>query len=135
MKKTTTFEQFRQLAESSKRFANGLNGELAQAVAEAVVELESLKSDKPKSAAVTIPTTGWSSDNTVVYPYFYDIQSADVTANDIAEITVLPDSLAAASECGICPTNQTLSGKIRIRSAKIPNNQIQAEYVIYRGKE
>lgn len=135
MKKTTTFEQFRQLAERSNHFTNKLNGELAQAVTEAVMEIENLKSDKPESVSAIISTTGWNSDNTAVYPYFYDLNVAGITANDIAEIVILPESLSRAVECGICPTNQTFTDKIRIRSAKIPVQQIMIEYNIQYGKE
>lgn len=134
-KKTTTFEQFRQLAERSNRFTNKLNGELAQAVTEAVMEIENLKADKAESVSVTIPTSGWNSDNTAVYPYFYDLKSEGITVNDIAEIVILPESMSTAVECGICPTNQTFTNKIRIRSAKIPGQQIKAEYNIHCGKE
>lgn len=100
-----------------------------------VPSVEDIKFDEIKNVPITISTSGWSNDNTAVYPYFYDLNVAGITANDIAEIVILPDSLNAAIDCGICPTNQTLTDKIRIRSAKIPVQQIMIEYNIHCGKE
>lgn len=135
MGKVTVLEHLRAAAEAEKTFANGLVGELAQTVTEAITELESVKADKSSGVAVTIPTSGWSSDSNASYPKYYDIAVTGITASDRAEITIAPGSLDAAKACGICPTNETLAGKIRVRAASVPTVAISVEYWVENGKE
>lgn len=90
---------------------------------------------KPSAASVTIPTTGWGSDSTAGYPAYYDITVAGVTVKDRANVTIAVGSLATAEACGMCPTNETLAGKIRIRAVSVPTAAISAEYWIEKGKE
>ncbi len=94
------------------------------------------KADKASSVDVTIPVSGWSTDTSVgKYPYYYDISDSTVTSNDFAKVMIAPNSQDAASACGLCPTNETLAGKIRLRSVNIPTQAIVAEYRIEQGKE
>lgn len=93
------------------------------------------KADVPRATAVTIPVSGWSSDSTAGYPKYYDISVSGITANDRASITIAQASLAAAKACGMCPSNETLAGKIRIRAARVPTAAITAQYWIDKGKE
>lgn len=90
---------------------------------------------KGAATPVTIPMTGWNSDNNANYPKYYDIAVTGLTANDRAEITIAPSSMGTAISCGLCPTNETLAGKIRVRSTSIPTAAIAAEYWIEDGKE
>lgn len=92
-------------------------------------------SEKPTALSVAIPVTGWSSDSDANYPKYYDIAVPGVTAADRAEVTIAPGSIGTAIDCGLCPTNETLAGKIRIRSASVPKAAISAEYWIENGKE
>lgn len=135
MSKFAVFEHIRISAEASKNFVMGLIGEVAGTVADALEELHSLKSDKTAAVSITIPISGWSSDNTADYPQYYDIAVAGVTVRDRAEITIEAGSLGAAIDCGLCQTNETLAGKIRVRSISIPAVAIQAEYWLEKGKE
>lgn len=135
MDKLTVFVHLRACAEAAKTYVSGLVGELAQTTVGAVEELESTKADKPSSIAVTIPTSGWGSDSSAGYPKYFDIVVTGVTVKDRAEITIAPESLNAAKACGLCPTNQTLAGKIRVRATKVPTSVIKVEYWLENGKE
>lgn len=103
------------------------SGEAAQSVAK--------KQDKPKATACTIPATGWASDETSGYPKYYDMPATGVTAKDRVEITLAPAGLSMAVECGLCPTCESLAGKVRLRAASVPSAAIAAEYWIEQGKE
>lgn len=142
--KVTTLAQMQAAAARSLQ----ASGVVAQAAAEAIEEaLDVLKQNKSQSLPVTIPTDGWSldesaddeseeaTDETSEYPYYYDIAVEGVTANDQAGVTVLPASIAAATACGLCPANETLAGAIRMRAVSIPTEAISAEYWIEDGKE
>lgn len=135
MSKLTVFEHLKACAEAAKSYATGLFGELAQTVTEAIGELESVKANKAEAAAVTIPTTGWQSDSSGDYPHYYDITAEGVTASDRAEITIAPGSLGTAKTCGLCATNETMAGKIRVRAIQVPAEAISAEFWIEDGKE
>ena len=133
MDKITIFGQLKSLAQAAKNFSNNLVGELANATAEAIEEINDLKSDKVKVVSVSIPITGWNSDSGS-YPNYYDIAVEGVTENDIAEVTVTLASMDIAVSCGLCPINETLAGKIRIRAKTVPTSEICVEYVISKGK-
>lgn len=135
MSKLTVFEHLRACAEAAKSYATGLFGELAQTVTEAIGELESVKANKGAAAAITIPATGWESDSSGDYPHYYDITAEGVTASDRAEITIAPGSLGTAKTCGLCATNETMAGKIRVRAIQVPAEAILAEFWIEDGKE
>lgn len=128
--------RLRDCALASRNFVTGLIGEITGTVADALEELANGKMDKTNAVAVTIPTSGWSEDaSSASYPKYYDIAVAGVTASDRAEITIAPGSLGTAKACGLCPTNETLAGKIRVRATSIPEAAIAAEYWIADGKE
>lgn len=97
---------------------------VASAAAEAIEELI------PTSVSMTIPTTGWSSDNTAVYPYYYDFAVQGITADNRAEVTLAVSSLQAAADCGICPTNETIAGYIRLRAMSVPTASMVAVALI-----
>ena len=116
--------------EAVKAFIQNLVAELAQATTEAIEEVETVKADKPEAVPVTILVSGWeveSEQGLEEYPSCY--------AKDRAEITVAPGSLGIAGACGLCLTNQTLEGKIRIWAARVPSGEIAAEYWVESGKE
>lgn len=88
------------------------------------------KADTPTSISMTIPTTGWSQDNTAVYPYYYDFAVQGITADNRAEVTLAVSSLQAAADCGICPTNETIAGYIRLRAMSVPTASMVAVALI-----
>ncbi|HJB36563.1 MAG TPA: hypothetical protein H9942_00660 [Candidatus Acutalibacter ornithocaccae] len=135
MGKVTLLSHLKSCAEAAKNFANGLAGQITQAVTEALEEMESLKADKPARVAIEIPTTGWVDDGTGDYPHHYDISASGVTAADKVDIVVAPDSAIAALHCDFCPSTETLAGIIRIRAMSTPTSTISAEYWVTQGKE
>lgn len=136
MGKLTLIEHLKACAEAAKSFTNGLVSELAQTVTEAMQEMESVKADKQDSVSITIPTTGWGVDEASEnYPNYCDITVAEVTAKDRADIAIAPNSMGTAIECGMCPTNTTGAGKIRVWAKSVPAKAIDAEYRLHQGKE
>lgn len=135
MSKITVFEHLKACAEEARDYAGGLVAKLAKTATEAIEELEQAKADKAQSVAITIPATGWASDSGGDYPHYYDITAEGVTANDRAAITIAPGSLGTAKTCGLCATNETMAGKIRVRAIQVPAEAISAEFWIEDGKE
>lgn len=135
MSKITVFEHLRACAEEARDYAGGLVAKLAKTATEAIEELEQAKADRAQSVAITIPATGWKSDSSGDYPHYYDIAAEGVTASDRAAITIAPGSLGTAKTCGLCATNETMAGIIRVRSTSIPAAEIAAEFWIEDGKE
>lgn len=111
---------------------------------ELLAEEMDAKADNPTSASITIPTDGWHNELEELeesgdeeaeiedsdYPYYYDIAVTGITADDRAEITVAANSIRAASTCGLCPTNETFAGYIRIRAVSVPDEAITAVALI-----
>lgn len=136
MGKMTRIEHLKACAEAAKRFTNGLVAELAQTVTDAMQEMENVKADKQASVSITIPTTGWGIDEASdSYPNYCDIPVAGVTAKDRVDIAIAPGSMNTAIDCGLCPTNETQAGKIRVWARTVPAGAISAEYRLSQGKE
>lgn len=94
---------------------------VASAAAEAIEELI------PESVSMTIPTTGWSTDSeNTVYPKYYDFAVSGITANNRADVIISISSMKTASDCGLCPTNETIAGYIRLRAMNVPSAAITA---------
>lgn len=85
------------------------------------------------ATSVTIPKTGWGSDSTATYPKYYDIAVSGVTASDRANVDIAPAALSTAAACGLCPTCETLAGKIRLRAVKVPAASMAATYWVEKG--
>lgn len=134
MGKVTLLSHLKSCAEAAKNFANGLAGQITQAVTEALEEMESLKADKPARVAIEIPTTGWVDDGTGDYPHYYDIPASEITADDRVIIAIDPDSEAVAIACGMCSTCISSEGAVRIKAMEVPASAIQAEYWIDKGR-
>lgn len=118
--------------------------ELADKADERLDALEVGKENKVSPVSITIPTEGWASeeiDDTgeeetgASYPFYCDIAAAGATALHWADVTIIRSSLDAATNCGLCPTCETLQGKIRLWAMKAPTEAIQAVYRLHSGKE
>lgn len=81
----------------------------------------------------TAPDGDGGADLQDIYPYYYDLTATEVTANDKVDIVIAPKSLSVASKCGMCPTNESLSGKIRVWASQVPTASINIEYKISNG--
>lgn len=131
MGKLTTLEALEALAERSSNYT----AQVAQAAAGAIGEQNTLKLDKPQQLNITIPSTGWVTDNTMLdYQYRVDVSIAGITDKDRAIVVITPNSMMEANECGICPTNQTLTNKIRFWSRSVPSEAIAAVYWLDKGR-
>ncbi len=121
---------------------------LASATAESIGKIEGLlgeKQDASSAVQFTVPATGWASveidesgeemADMHEYPFYYDLAVDGITAKDRADVTIAPGSVSAATLCGLHPTTETLAGKIRLRSAIRPSENILAEYWLCSGKE
>lgn len=100
----------------------------------ALAEIDNEKLSKTSEITTNISTSGWQSDTSVSnYPYYYDLTITGVTVNDRVSVIIAPASVKTAVSCGICPTCESLAGKIRIRSVQIPSSVIAVRYRIEKG--
>lgn len=91
--------------------------------------------DRLTGVPITIPAAGWAEDETADYPHYCDIPVDGVTAQDRAKIDLAPAAQGTAAACGLCPSCETLEGKIRLRAAIVPVAAMAAECWIEQGKE
>lgn len=119
----------------SIRYVRHLVSELADLVTESIEALENGKAGKPAAVNITIPNTGWLSDNMPDYPKYYDFAVNGVTAQDKAALLITPNFMGAAIAAGFCPVCETLVGKIRFRAVNVPAVAIVAQYWLDKGKE
>lgn len=83
--------------------------------------------------SATVPASGWGSDSTPGWPKYYDIIADGVKESDFATVTLPPASLVTASAYGLCPTCETMAGKIRIRAANVPSSAFTVQCRIEKG--
>ena len=121
------------LGENLRSLAQQVTEKLKE-ITELITELDAVKSDKPEAVAFTIPDSGWASDSTAEYPQYYDLTVSGVTAADRADIAVAPAGFRTAADCGLCPSSETLEGKIRLRAVSVPAKTISAVYWLEKGK-
>lgn len=131
----TLTSQIKTALQKAKSYTASHISELAQATTELFEEVDAVKLDKPQAVAVSIPATGWQTDEAedAAYPLHYDITAPGLTAVDIADVRIAPGSQPAAIACGLCATSETLAGVIRLRAASAPTEALAAEYVITKG--
>lgn len=119
---------------AEKQFTSGLIVELAEAVSGALEEMDDAKADKSERISITIQPSGWTTGGGIAeYPYCYEILAEGVTENDLAIITIAPQSQEEASACGLWLTNETDAGKIKIWAKRVPQSEIHADYLIFQG--
>ena len=122
------------LGKNLQGFAQQVTEKLKE-IAEQLTELDTDKCDRPAAVSFTIPASGWASDNTADYPQYYDLAVSGVTAADRADVAVAPAGFRTAADCGLCPSSETLEGKIRLRAVSVPAENISAVYWLEKGKE
>lgn len=133
----TTLSQLQTSLERAKADTTAQVAECAQASAGAISELAAEVMQRP--VQITIPATATSSTwvldsgEATDYKWHYDIIVAGVDVTDVAMVTIAKDGHTLARRCGLCPTNETLSGKIRLRAKAVPPASIGAEYRIIPG--
>lgn len=125
--------QLKALAAESKSYAQQLSLEIIQSTVNDINTLEATKADKLAGVNVTIPTSGWVDDKTGTYRYHKDIPISGITAADRVDLTVAVASMDTAVTCGLCPTSETITNALRIRSAVVPAGSISATYWIHKA--
>lgn len=131
----TLTSQIKTALQKAKSYTASHISELAQATTELFEEVDAVKLDKPQAVAVSIPATGWQTDEAegAAYPLYCDISVSGLAPVDIADVRIAPGSQPAAIACGLCATSETLAGVIRLRAASAPAEALAAEYVITKG--
>lgn len=126
--KAVLLRHMKSMGEKAKQYAGGHVAALAQAVADAMEEMDTAKADKPQYIDFTIPTTGWKTDNTVPgYTHYLDIPVEGLTADDKVDVRVAPASKAVADAARFT-TTESLAGVLRLRAANVPSAAITAQY-------
>lgn len=132
----TLLEHLKLTAQGAKVWASKLISELSAATLDAMQEMERAKADRISSVSITIPPTGWVSDSAWPnYPLRCDITVKEVKSDDYVSITLSPNSLAAASKCGLCQTCATQNGKISLWAQTAPTEVLNASYLISQGEQ
>lgn len=140
-----SIKQIRRTSDAAASDVSGLQGDIQDLATQtattfgqvdsALGELESGKLDKTNEATASIPVSNWKTDSSVAaYPKYYELTVTGVTAKDRADLIIAPASVPAAVACGLCPTCETLAGKIRVRAAQVPTTAISVRYWIEKGK-
>lgn len=121
----------RNTSQAAKNFVNNIIGNIAGTVADCLLDLAKKKADKITVSSFSIPASGWVADSSVVgYAVHLDIPVTGITNTDVATITLAPSSVRISKECGLCPTNETISGKIRLWAMKAPTSTMSSELII-----
>ncbi len=124
----TLTSQIKTVLQRVKTYSVGHIAELAQTVSNLLEEVDKVKADKPQYIDITIPTTGWKTDNTVPgYTHYLDIPVEDLTADDKVDVRVAPASKAVADAARFT-TTESLAGVLRLRAANVPSAAITAQY-------
>ena len=131
----TLTSQIKTALQKAKSYTASHISELAQATTKLFEEVDAVKLDKPQAVAVSIPATGWQTDEAegAAYPLYCDISVSGLAPVDIADVRIAPGSQPAAIACGLCATSETLAGVIRLRAVSAPAEVLSAEYVITKG--
>ena len=88
---------------------------------------------KITTAAFKIPIDGWLNDEETPFNRYFDFEVEGLTADDDVNISIAPNHQGLCVDCGLCPTCEIFSGKLRIRSKEIPTAEISAECYILKG--
>lgn len=80
------------------------------------------------TGTVSVPTTGWGSDSTAIFPKYYDLSISGILATDRVDLIVAIASLDTALKCGLCGITEASAGKVRIRSRTLPTAAISLQY-------
>lgn len=110
---------------------------MAEAFQETMVEIEEAINDFPVASSFSISADGWqsvSSDDLGDYKYYYDITNKSIDNNDLPIVSVAPGSMDTAGTCGLCPTCESLSGKIRLYAKSQPEKNMTISCWVIKGQ-
>jgi hypothetical protein len=130
--------QLRRLALRNYSYSGGIVAELASAVTDALEDVESTKADKASFSTATLSSSGWTTHTdtdykSAGYTYRYALALSSATAADSADCNLTPDSLSAASECGMCPDVYVADGYVYFYAAAVPSSTISVQVRLIPG--
>ena len=81
----------------------------------------------------TIPKSGWTASDpeNAEFPYMIEIDAQGVLESYDANVTIDLLSVPTAVVCGLCPTMQTMTGKLRFWSRQIPDTEVSAHITLF----
>lgn len=91
------------------------------------------KMDMPSSSVIyIIPHEAvWHEDASVPdFPYYMEYEIDGLTTKDIVNINIAPSSIGDATACGLCGITESLNGKVRVRTQRLPSTIINGEYFV-----
>lgn len=91
----------------------------------------------PTPTAFTLATSAWvkNSSETSEFIYYADITVSGLTANDYAEVNFTRTSQSVIANADLCPSGDTMSGRIRIYAKNVPATSVSGEYVVTKGAD
>lgn len=91
----------------------------------------------PTPTAFTLAVSAWmeNSSETSEFVYYADIEVSGLTANDYAEVNFTRTSQSVIANADLCPSGDTMSGKIRIYAKNVPATSVSGEYVVTKGAD
>ena len=122
------------IRQTANAAANGVV-QLSNALNQSVSEIEAALNDLPSAASITILPAEWVKDASINtgYQYYYDIVNSEVDSADLPLISIAPGSLETTAACELCPTCESMNGKIRLYSKNVPVSSIVIDCWIIRG--
>jgi len=124
--------EIRALQDSDEACASTVFNPLIQRLVSNIHAVKKIADGKAslKQIALTIPITGWVASTNAAFAKQLDLPLADCTQDTIASLTVLPQSMEAAQNCGLANILETLDGKLRLYAARVPGKTIQASLIL-----
>lgn len=84
---------------------------------------------------ITIPSDVWLFEESDSFPYYADISCNDITERHYPNVALDKSSLEIAQNAGLCPTVQTLNGKIRFWAKNKPSENITGTALLIYASE
>lgn len=106
---------------------------LSAAQGKVLKDIVDTKADNINVQPITIPTTGWGTENGVsAYPNYIDIPLAGVSSKDAVVIDISPSSAYSAAQAQFTNT-ESMDGAVRIRAKNIPTAAIKGQWYVIHG--
>lgn len=123
------------LRDDLKELASQLTAVLSE-VGECIDTLDSTKAYIDVKIDTTLAIASWVSDASVAsHPYKYTLALGGVTPDTRADLVLNTASAAAAGDCGMSPSCETISGGVVFRSKTVPAVALSGQLYITQGAE
>lgn len=106
---------------------------LSAAQGKILKDIVDTKADNINVQPITIPTTGWRTENGVsAYPNYIDIPLDGVSSKDAVVIDISPFSAYFAAQAQFTNT-ESMDGAVRIRAKNVPTAAIKGQWYVIHG--